>query len=267
MKCNRCLNENPKYFYEDKGVWYCRKCIAFGRIDIGEKPKKKNYAVKKHNVHFTLPYSLTSYQKKAQKKLVEYCKKGKDVLVYAATGAGKTEISMKLIETYLNEGKKVCMAISRRQVVLEICERMKKAFPSLHIIAVCEGHTKVVDADLIICTMHQLYRYYQTFDLLIMDEVDAFPYRGNEVLEAIAHHSSKGEIVYLSATPDENMLKDIEKGELEVVQLFARPHGYPLCVPKVYILPFFLQVLYMLVFLYQQKKKKKQTLNVIKLRR
>lgn len=260
MKCIRCQNEDPKYFYLDKDVWYCRKCIAFGRIDVGEKPSKKNYRTKKHDVHYHLPYSLTLYQKNAQQKLLQFCKEKRNVLVYASTGAGKTEITMKLIETYLNEGKKVGVAISRRQVVLEIRERMASAFSSLHVIAVCEGHTKVVDADLIICTMHQLYRYYQTFDLLIMDEVDAFPYRGNEVLESIAHHSCKGEIVYLSATPDAKMLEEIQKGELEVVQLFARPHGYPLCVPKVYILPFLVQVLFMLIFLIQQKRKKKKTL-------
>ena len=37
---------------------------------------------------------------------------------------------------------------------------------------VCGGHTEVTDGDLIICTTHQLYRYYRAFDLLILDEPD-----------------------------------------------------------------------------------------------
>ena len=39
MQCERCKNTDPKYFAYDHGIYYCRKCIAFGRLDVGEKPK------------------------------------------------------------------------------------------------------------------------------------------------------------------------------------------------------------------------------------
>lgn len=260
MECIRCHNTNPIYFYKDKDEYYCRKCIAFGRINVQEKPIAKKYKTRQWKVHYHLDYALTSYQKKAIQKVNIYLKKKEDVLVYAATGAGKTEITMQSIENYLNAGKKVGIAISRRQVVLEICERMQTAFSSLKVIAVCEGHTKVVDGDIIVCTMHQLYRYYQTFDLLIMDEVDAFPYRGNDVLEAIAHHSCKGQIIYLTATPDEKMLKMVEENALKMVTLFKRPHGYPLIVPRCVKLPSLFQLIYLLKFLNEQHTLKKQTL-------
>lgn len=172
LKCLRCGNENPLYFYEDNGTWYCRKCIAFGRLDVGEAPQKKSY--RKVHVHcdYHLKYPLTKKQKQAIHEILVHLKRQCDVLVYAACGAGKTELVMEPIKQYLNAGKKVGFAISRRQVVLEIKERMSVAFPMIDVIAVCEGHTKIVDADLIVCTMHQLHRYYQTFDLLVMDEVD-----------------------------------------------------------------------------------------------
>ena len=130
---------------------------------------------------------------------MQYLKEGKDVLVYAACGAGKTELTMEAIQWYLCQGKKVGFAISRRQVVLEIQERMQQAFPMLQVIAVCEGFTDITDGDLIICTMHQLYRYHGWFDLLIMDEVDAFPYRDNALLEAIAMHACIGQKLMLTA--------------------------------------------------------------------
>lgn len=260
MKCSRCHNEEEKYFYNDDGVYYCRKCIMFGRVNVGEKLVPPLYKTQKHRCHYQLDYELTSYQKNVVKQLNSFLKQGQDVLVYAATGAGKTEIVMESIENYLNEGKKVCMAIARRQVVLEICGRMKKAFPTLHVIPVCEGYTNIIDGDLIICTMHQLHRYYQSFDLLIMDEVDAFPYKGNEVLEAIAKHSCKGLIVYLTATPDEFMLKDIEAKKLAVVKLFCRPHGYDLCVPNVYRVPLFIQWLLLFRFLKEHQKRKQKVL-------
>ena len=34
MKCNRCQNEDPKLFAYDHGVYYCRKCIDFSRLDV-----------------------------------------------------------------------------------------------------------------------------------------------------------------------------------------------------------------------------------------
>lgn len=260
MKCLRCGNEEMKYFYCDDGIWYCRKCIAFGRIDVGASPKRCVYKKRKCHTRLNLPYALSVYQKKASKEVIEYVEKHRDVLIYAATGAGKTEIVMPLIEKALNEGKKVGMAISRRQVVLELKERLQRVFSDISVIAVCEGHTHIVDGDLIVCTMHQLYRYDHVFDLLIMDEVDAFPYYGNEVLEAIANHSCTQEKVYLTATPDKQMIEAVESKKLAMVKLFIRPHGKPLIEPKCLCLPFWMQVIYVMYFLKKKKQQNKQVL-------
>lgn len=200
MQCLRCGNEDPLYFYQDHDVTYCRRCIAFGRVDVGTLPPKRDYQRKVLRADFVLAYPLTPAQQRVSSQILRYLQHHQNVLVYAATGAGKTELTMESIRHYLRQGKKVGFAISRRQVVLEICERMRKAFNGLQVIAVCEGYTDVVDADLIICTMHQLYRYHEVFDLLIMDEVDAFPYRGDPMLEQIAHHACIGEQLLLTAS-------------------------------------------------------------------
>ena len=81
---------------------------------------------------------------------------------------GKTEICFESICGYLAQGKKVGFAISRRQVVLEIANRLRRAFPELSVCEVAQGYTQVTDADLIVCTTHQLYRYPYAFDLLIL---------------------------------------------------------------------------------------------------
>lgn len=232
-KCLRCGNVDELYFYDDRGTWYCRKCVNFGRLDIGDYPIRKAYQHKKLRCKYRLKYPLTMQQERCQKEIHMYLSQRIDVLVYAACGAGKTEIVMDSIQRYLNQGKKVGFAISRRQVVLEIQERMQEAFSSIKVIAVCEGYTNITDGDLIVCTMHQLYRYYQTFDLLIMDEVDAFPYRGNEMLEHIARDACIGQRIYLTATPDSDMLLAVHNKKLGLVELFQRPHGYPLIVPEV----------------------------------
>ena len=260
MRCLRCQNEDPKYFYCDHGTWYCRKCIAFGRVDVGEVPTKVSLKRKKFACCYKLKYPLTPKQSVAVQQIMHYLEQKQDVLVYAACGAGKTELTMEPIQTYLRAGKKVCFAISRRQVVLEIRDRMQEAFPGLHVIAVCQGYTSITDGDLIICTMHQLYRYHQCFDLLIMDEIDAFPYRDNALLEAIAMDACIGEKLMLTATPDEKILEKVEQKEIAMVELFQRPHGYPLIEPTVYCMPVFFQALWLLKFLKEQKKQGIQTL-------
>lgn len=249
MQCSRCGNQEQKYFYEDRGIFYCRKCIQFGRVNVTDVLKKPQILSKKHKVHAQLDFELTDAQKECSEKLKQAALAQKDCLVYACCGAGKTEICFEVITTFLNMGKKVGFAISRRQVVLEITKRFRKAYPTLKIVSVCQGYTDITDGDLIVCTMHQLYRYYQTFDLLIMDEVDAFPYKGNDVLKPIAMQACLGSLIYLSATPDEEMLKDVAEGRLEMIELFVRPHGHPLIVPTLLKIPGFLQELLMLILI------------------
>lgn len=242
MKCLRCGNADPHFFGFDQGIYYCRKCIAFSRIDANEKIKPCRLKRKKIKTDIHLDYELTPYQKKVSKTVLDNLKNKKDVFLYACTGSGKTEITLESIQYYLKEGKKVCFSISRRQVVLEIKARLQNVFPDLNIVAVTQGYTQEMDGDIIVCTMHQLYRYPYGFDLLIMDEVDAFPYVGNDVLQCIATLSCIGQKLYLSATPDEFSKQEIEKGNMVMVSLFRRPHGHPLPIPKIMILPYIFQL-------------------------
>ena len=52
------------------------------------------------------------------------------------------------------------------------------------------------------------------------------------MLKAIAMQACSGQLLYLTATPDEGMLADVEAGRLKMVTLFERPHRHPLIVPK-----------------------------------
>ncbi|MBQ0065700.1 MAG: DEAD/DEAH box helicase family protein [Firmicutes bacterium] len=260
MRCLRCKNEDTRFFYNDQGIWYCRKCIAFGRVNVGDCVQPAILSKTKWRGDIKLQYPLTPHQKMCSELVIQYLKQGKSVFLYAATGAGKTEVSMGSIAYYLHQGKKVCFAISRRQVVLEIRDRLQEAFEDLDVIAVTQGYTEITDGDIIVCTTHQLYRYPQSFDLLILDEVDAFPYANDPLLKEIAKNSCKGEILLLSATPDLESLKAIQEKRMEMVNLFERPHKHPLIVPKIVHLPKIFQVVYILIFCLEMKKKEKQVL-------
>lgn len=232
MQCPRCLNEDPRYFYLGSKGYYCRKCIGFKRVLLDEPLDSPIQEMNEEllDADYQLSFELTPKQKEISDKLAIMIDKT-SVLVYAACGSGKTEIVMQSIRKYLKQGLTVGYATPRRQVVIEIGKRMKEAFSKLKVSIVCEGFTNDVMGDLIICTTHQLYRYHQYFDLLILDEPDAFPYYGNDVLKGIVKTSCRKNIIYLTATPDD------ELKQLFTLQLFKRPHGKDIPVPKVKCLP------------------------------
>ena len=241
MRCVRCLNEEKEWFYKGSKGWYCRKCIAFGRAMVEEERESVNLCAPDTGAYeYQLKYPLTKAQKEIASALVHFVFE-KDVLVQAVCGAGKTEIVIPAISAFLKQHKKVCFAIPRRQVVLEVAERLQSYFQAAKVIAVCGGHTDVVDGDLIVCTTHQLYRYAPNgVDLLILDEPDAFPYRNNDVLFGISKSVRKGHCIYLTATPDAYLKKEVKEGNVVCLKLNVRPHGKPIPVPKVVKCPMFL---------------------------
>ena len=137
------------------------------------------------------------------------------------------------ISSYLKENKKVCFAIARREVVIELAERFKNIFPNNKVVGVYGGHHQNIIGDLIVCTTHQLFRYYQTFDLLILDEVDAYPLSGNITLMNIALNSAKGNIIFSSATVDDFLKEILSKRNYQEVNLYTRPSNKALIIPKV----------------------------------
>ncbi|MBR0137459.1 MAG: DEAD/DEAH box helicase family protein [Erysipelotrichaceae bacterium] len=231
--CPRCHNTKSEYFYKGAKGWYCRRCISFGRIMIEEENQQADLSpVNSGAEDYTLRFELSEKQKEISKKCAELSWNN-SVLLHCVCGAGKTELVLESISLFLLHGRKVCFAIPRRQVVLELRERLAGYFPKARVIAVCGGHTDVLDGDLIICTTHQLYRYNKAFDLLILDEPDAFPFKGNEILKAIAENSFRQSMIYLTATPDDDLKAKAQNNQLQVLYLAKRPHGYPLCVPEV----------------------------------
>ena len=219
---------------------YCRRCIAFGRMALEEEQEPISLSeIQTGSEEYTLAYPLTPMQKEIAYACAEAID-DTDVLLQCVCGAGKTEMTVPLIARMLKERKKICFAIARRQVVLEVAERLQGYFQHAVVTAVCGGHTQKTDGDLIVCTTHQLYRYVGVFDCLILDEPDAFPFRGDVVLHGIAANACKGHVVYLTATPDEELQRRIAEGSLQRYILHVRPHMKPIPVPDIIVGPAFL---------------------------
>jgi competence protein ComFA len=137
------------------------------------------------------------------------------------------------METYLQKGGHVGFATPRKDVVIDLLPSdpaglslRPRPSPSMANIP------PLLEGDIVVLTTHQLYRYDDYFDLLVLDEIDAFPFRDNEMLQTFFRHSVRGHYVLLSATPSRQDLAAIKKDNGEVVELFERYHHHPLPVPE-----------------------------------
>ncbi|OMF90225.1 helicase-related protein, partial [Paenibacillus sp. FSL R7-0273] len=156
-------------------------------------------------------------------------------LLWAVTGAGKTEITFPLLDAVLAAGGRALVATPRRDVVLELAPRMARAFPAASLAVLYGGSPdRWVPGQLTLATTHQLLRFYQAFDLVIIDELDAFPYHNDPMLAFAARHACKqdGAFILLSATPPRELQREASFGRLPHVRVPVRFHGHPLPVPR-----------------------------------
>ena len=226
-KCPICGNTIQKYIGVRNGKPYCRKCLTFRGQEAPD-----NY-IQSNDAEYSLAYHLSDDQKKLSKQLVDNYKNGCDSLVHAVCGSGKTEIVLDVIRYAIEHNLRVGFAVPRRDVIRELSLRFQNIFVKNKICTVYGGHVKRLTADLICLTTHQLFRYENYFDLLILDEIDAFPYNGNDVLEAFFKRAVKGHYILMSATPPEKTLLEFKKKGKRILQLNKRFHGYPLPVPQI----------------------------------
>lgn len=228
-KCDLCGNEDPKYFGELNGKIYCRRCISFKGDPVDDSLYKRKY-----KGQVSLGYKLSKVQEEIATKTLECYKRHEDVLIYAVCGAGKTELVFKTIEYALKKRLSVGFAIPRKDVVIELARRLQSTFSQYVVTSVYGGNTSLLNGDIICLTTHQLFRYEKFFDLLILDEIDAFPYRDNEVLEALFKRSVRGNYIMMSATPSEKQVNEFRntKGK-NLMELYTRYHKNPIPLPKI----------------------------------
>ncbi|MGX6993997.1 hypothetical protein CBF34_04555 [Vagococcus penaei] len=253
ITCTRCgttyFKQEVKIENQLEAFYYCPECLVMGRVTNRNglytlKERLLPSVSYQHSVSLTWSGRLTVHQKEIANQLVRCYRKKRSVhLVHAVTGAGKTEMLFLVIKRALADGKKVGLASPRVDVCLELFPRLKKAFPNETITLLYGGQDELyVWSQFVICTTHQLLRFYRTFDLLIVDEIDAFPYADNLMLEYGTRQALKkhGLLIFLTATPSKKLLAQLT--EKEISYLPKRYHGYPLPEPK-------------LVWVYQLKSK------------
>ncbi|KRE38789.1 DEAD/DEAH box helicase [Paenibacillus sp. Soil724D2] len=161
-------------------------------------------------------------------------------LIWAVTGAGKTEMIFPLIHHTVARGGRVLIATPRKDVVLELQPRIGRAFVDYSVVTLYGGsEQRWEQGQITIATTHQLLRFHEAFDLVIIDEIDAFPYHNNPMLTYAAAKVCKpsGTNILLSATPPRAVRLAVKRGRLPHVRVPVRFHRHPLPVPLLISVP------------------------------
>ena len=127
--------------------------------------------------HYDLLFQLSEQQQYASEAIVQAIKTLHPLLLYAVTGAGKTEMMYEGIRVARQLGFNVAIVSPRVDVVVEISLRIKEAFISEDIDVLHQSSQQQYNGHFIVATVHQLFRFKSHFDVIFIDEVDAFPYQ------------------------------------------------------------------------------------------
>ncbi|MCP3761245.1 DEAD/DEAH box helicase [Domibacillus sp. A3M-37] len=240
--CHRCGNTSTFSSHPcarcGKRCTYCRNCIEMGKISscttlyrwTGPEPEHPEKAG-------TLHWSgiLSTGQKIASDNVWRAIQNESEHTVWAVAGAGKTEVLFEGIAAALSDGKRVCIAAPRADVVRELAPRLEKVFPDTPPAALYGGSPdRHIYSPLVISTTHQLFRFYEAFDVMIVDEVDAFPYTFDQSLQYAVQKARKPDssLIYLTATPETSWQSEIQSGRRDATLIPARYHRKPLPVPN-----------------------------------
>lgn len=246
-RCGRCNNTDSHQFVrldipttiQTEDLVYCLACIQMGRITKGKSlyylPQAPAQERVKENSLLTWEGTLSAEQARGSQALIEsLADTQRPHMIHAVTGAGKTEMIFPAIAHVLEAGGRVCVASPRIDVCLELAPRLQTAFKEVPV-SLLYGHSEeaYTYTPLVVSTTHQLLRFAEAFDLLIVDEVDAFPYVNDSQLHFAVERAvqASGKLIYLTATPNQHLKDLVDNQQLTATVLPARYHGYPLPEP------------------------------------
>lgn len=251
LRCQRCGSgvdrRTPCGSCGLSGCAYCEACLAMGRSRscalllrgssaiLPPRAGAEPAAMGSPTESMLDRWGLSPAQRDAASAALQFlAQQQRRFLLWAVTGAGKTEMIFPLLQYTLARGGRVLVATPRRDVVLELAPRMAKAFPETPPVVLYGGSTQRWESGcLYLATTHQLMRFHQAFDLVVIDELDAFPYHNDPMLAYAAEASCKqeGSFIYLSATPPARLQREARSGQLPHARVPVRYHRHPLPVP------------------------------------
>lgn len=231
-KCHRCMG-NHLIISENEHT-YCEECsLTRTMADFIYLNRYERTIIKKTH-QLNLSFELSEPQKRGEKFLLDCYKEQSQGFLHAVCGAGKTEMCLSMILAALNDHKSVVFVIPRVEIIKQLVERFKNYFPKTHICGLYAENMFDESADLFVSTPQQLVKFYQEFDLMIIDEVDAFPFFDNTYLERLVNKSlkEKSTLIYISATMPLKYQKHIKANQFKYCLIPERFHQRDLILPE-----------------------------------
>ena len=235
--CNHCGNRNQELFscYQDQTmpkevIIYCRNCVAVINSSTQTVIESSVDVITEHlqDCLLQIPFPLTPWQQKASIAIQKgWNENYKIQLLHAVCGAGKTEIVIDALVPYLQKGWKIGWAITRKDVVIDICERLCEYLPRTEIVALYQNSADLgKSGQITVLTTARLLTFNNYFDLLIIDENDAYPFSLSKTQKFAATKSlkQKGTALHISAT----ILTREWKNYDNIITVAKRFHNFPL---------------------------------------
>ncbi|MDR3584342.1 MAG: helicase-related protein [Desulfosporosinus sp.] len=238
-QCQRCGEKDVEEWPSLCGMAAtCRSCESIGSsssLDVLYRDQR-SLMDGPSEVLFRPHWTLTEAQRLASEQVAGFIRDAPEetALLWAACGAGKTEVCFPSAAWALEQGKSVLFAAPRQDVINDVAPRLRRDFPD-YPLQVLTGTSlvKFQSGGMVLATTHQVLRFWCAFDVVFMDEMDAFPYHGSRALAWGLKHALRrnGKILYLTATPSPEGLKGVQKGKIRLIRLPARHHRTALPVP------------------------------------
>ena len=184
------------------------------------------------------PFKADPFQTRA----ISLVSEGKDTLVVAPTGSGKTYIAIECIRSYLDMGLRAVYTTPLKALSNTKFNELRRIFEPKHKVGLLTGDRKIeTDADVVIATTeiyrNELYHVQDRYSLVVLDEVHfiADPQRGAVWEESIILTPRDATLLMLSASisnPHEiaEWLLQVRGKECEVIVEEKRPvelrHGF-----------------------------------------
>lgn len=238
-QCQRCGETDVEEWPGLHGLAAtCRSCESMGpctSLDALYRDQRPLFSGSSE-IFFQPHRVLTEAQGLASEQVLAFMQDpyAEKALLWAACGAGKTEVCFPAAAQALKEGKSVLFAAPRQDVIHDVVPRLERNFPGYPLqVLTGRASVKFQKGRMVLATTHQVLRFWRAFDAIFLDEMDAFPYRGNKTLQWGLNHALRqgGKILYLTATPSPEGLKAVRQGKMQLIRLPARHHRNPLPVP------------------------------------
>lgn len=231
--CQRCLSICDDYQLP-AGFYYCPYCQNYHRVTektlIYHQSWQSPFTKREKPLRWE--GELSPYQQTISQKLCHQGFQPKTTLIWAVTGAGKTEMIYGLLNQLISEGYRIVYVAPRVDVIKELGERFRSVFPTLHIPCLYAESEDVYSLEpFTVMTLQQLVRFDHCFDVIFIDEVDAYPYTDDPLLKRFVTKAlvKGGMKVYLTATLTSELEESLS--QMTVYNLPLRYHLQPLPVP------------------------------------